>query len=59
MAATPPPPPDAQFETLAADEYLWRLRSYAEPEGEGQARQVDALPVEADLVILRRPIAGG
>jgi hypothetical protein len=28
-------------------------------EGEGQARQVEALPVEADLVILRRPIAGG
>jgi hypothetical protein len=28
-------------------------------EGEGQARQVDALPVDADLVILRRPIAGG
>jgi hypothetical protein len=28
-------------------------------EGEGQARQVDHLPVDADLVILRRPIAGG
>ena len=28
-------------------------------EGEGQARQVEALPVDADLVILRRPIAGG
>jgi hypothetical protein len=28
-------------------------------EGEGQARQVDALPFDADLVILRRPIAGG
>jgi hypothetical protein len=27
--------------------------------GEGEARQVDALPVDADLVILRRPIAGG
>ena len=28
-------------------------------EGEGQARQVTALPAAADLVILRRPIAGG
>ena len=28
-------------------------------EGEGRARQVTALPAGADLVILRRPIAGG
>ena len=28
-------------------------------EGEGQARQVRELPVDADTVILRRPIAGG
>ena len=28
-------------------------------DGEGQARQVRELPVEADMVILRRPIAGG
>jgi hypothetical protein len=28
-------------------------------EGEGQARQVTELPGDADLVILRRPIAGG
>ena len=28
-------------------------------EGEGRARQVEALPVDAELVILRRPIAGG
>ncbi len=28
-------------------------------EGAGQATQVDALPVSADLVIMRRPIAGG
>ena len=27
--------------------------------GEGRAEQVDALPVDAELVILRRPIAGG
>jgi hypothetical protein len=28
-------------------------------QGEGQARQVTELPAGADLVILRRPIAGG
>ena len=28
-------------------------------EGEGQAEQVRELPLDADLVILRRPIAGG
>jgi hypothetical protein len=28
-------------------------------EGEGEARQVRELPADADLVILRRPIAGG
>jgi hypothetical protein len=28
-------------------------------EREGRARQVDELPVDAELVILRRPIAGG
>ena len=27
--------------------------------GEGCAEQVDMLPVDAELVILRRPIAGG
>jgi hypothetical protein len=27
--------------------------------GEGHAEQVQTLPVEAELVILRRPIAGG
>src|SRR5262249_34056570 len=27
--------------------------------GEGRAEQVTSLPVDADLVILRRPIAGG
>ena len=27
-------------------------------EGEGQARQVSELPADAELVILRRPIAG-
>ena len=29
------------------------------PEGEGQATHVRELPREADLVIMRRPIAGG
>jgi hypothetical protein len=28
-------------------------------EGEGHAAQVSELPMDADLVILRRPIAGG
>lgn len=28
-------------------------------EGEGRARQVDELPLDAELVILRRPISGG
>ena len=28
-------------------------------EGEGQALQISELPMDADLVILRRPIAGG
>jgi hypothetical protein len=28
-------------------------------EGEGRATQVDTLPLDAELVILRRPIAGG
>jgi hypothetical protein len=28
-------------------------------EGEGRARQVEELPADAELVILRRPIAGG
>ncbi len=28
-------------------------------EGEGHASQVRELPVDADLVIMRRPIAGG
>jgi hypothetical protein len=28
-------------------------------EGEGRATQVDTLPADAELVILRKPIAGG
>ena len=28
-------------------------------QGQGRAAQVDELPAEAELVILRRPIAGG
>jgi hypothetical protein len=29
------------------------------PEGAGRATQVTELPAEADLVIMRRPVAGG
>jgi hypothetical protein len=29
------------------------------PEGEGRATQITELPAEADLVVMRRPIAGG
>lgn len=29
------------------------------PRGEGRAEQVTSLPVDADLVVMRRPIAGG
>ena len=29
------------------------------PQGEGRAEQVTELPVDADLVVIRRPIAGG
>jgi hypothetical protein len=29
------------------------------PRGEGQAEQVRELPIDAPLVVLRRPIAGG
>jgi hypothetical protein len=29
------------------------------PQGEGRAEQVSELPVDADLVVMRRPIAGG
>ena len=29
------------------------------PQGEGRAEQVTQLPVDADLVVIRRPIAGG
>jgi len=29
------------------------------PEGPGRATQVTELPAEADLVVMRRPIAGG
>ena len=52
---TPPsrPPRSAFREQLDAGYYA------VVSEGEGQARQVTALPADADLVILRRPIAGG
>ena len=52
---------DAAFAT-AAEAFREQLEAgyYAVvSEGEGQARQVTALPAGAELVILRRPIAGG
>lgn len=52
---------DAAFEA-ALDEFRTQLDlGYigTVPEGPGKASQVRELPREADLVILRRPIAGG
>jgi hypothetical protein len=48
---------DAAAAVLRAelDEGLYAVVS----EGEGGARQVNELPADADLVVLRRPIAGG
>ncbi len=52
---------DAAFEAAAAAfaEQLEAGYYAVVTEGEGQARQVRELPADADLVILRRPIAGG
>jgi hypothetical protein len=52
-AASPPAPPAALRASLA-DGYFAVVST-----GEGQATQVSELPVDAELVILRRPIAGG
>lgn len=52
---------DAAFEA-AVEEFRGQLDlGYigTVPEGPGSASQVRELPREADLVILRRPIAGG
>ena len=52
---------DAAFEA-AVGEFRDQLElGYIEtvPDGPGSAAQVRELPREADLVILRRPIAGG
>jgi uncharacterized protein (DUF885 family) len=38
IAAAPAPDWDAQFKAITAREYAWRLKSYAQPEGEGQDR---------------------
>jgi hypothetical protein len=51
---------DAEDAAVAAfraelDEGLYAVVS----RGEGHAEQVSELPLDADLVILRRPIAGG
>jgi hypothetical protein len=53
---------DTGAEALAVAEFRRQLDAgyYAVvSEGEGRARQVAELPMDADLVILRRPIAGG
>jgi hypothetical protein len=53
-------------DAAAVDEAVAALRRELEagfyavvPEGPGKATQVRELPPDADLVILRRPIAGG
>ncbi|MEO8687168.1 MAG: hypothetical protein ABI611_02985 [Solirubrobacteraceae bacterium] len=53
---------DAAAEERAVAEFRRQLDSgyYGMvTEGEGHARQVSELPLDAELVILRRPIAGG
>ena len=53
---------DTEAQELAVAEFRRQLDAgyYAMvSEGEGQARQVDELPRDAELVILRHPIAGG
>jgi hypothetical protein len=51
---------EAQTEAVAAFRAELDAGYYAVvTEGEGRARQVSDLPLDAELVILRRPIAGG
>ena len=51
---------DAQERAVAAFRHELDEGYYAMvTEGEGHARQVAELPLDAELVILRRPIAGG
>jgi len=53
---------ETEAEALAVAEFRRQLDAgyYAVvTEGEGRARQVAELPLDAELVILRRPIAGG
>jgi uncharacterized protein (DUF885 family) len=38
LLAAAPPPPDARFHAVATEEYAWRERIEARPEGEGAAR---------------------
>ena len=54
-------PGDTDFEAAieAFREELDRGFIAVVPEGGSAARQVTELPAEADLVIMRRPIAGG
>jgi hypothetical protein len=52
---------DARFEAAAQEFQGQQALGYigTVPDGPGQALHVRELPREADLVIMRRPIAGG
>lgn len=52
-------PDSVEAAVLALREELEHGYYAVVPRGEGQAEQVRELPVDAPLVILRRPIAGG
>ena len=54
-------PGDSDFEA-AVEEFRRELDAGyigVVPDGPGRATQVTELPAEADLVVMRRPIAGG
>jgi hypothetical protein len=51
--------PSVESAVTAFREELDRGSFAVVPRGEGRAEQVTELPVDADLVVMRRPIAGG
>ena len=51
--------PSVESAVTAFREELDRGSFAVVPRGEGRAEQVTELPVDADLVVIRRPIAGG
>jgi hypothetical protein len=51
--------PSVESAVTAFREELDRGSFAVVPQGEGRAEQVTELPVDADLVVMRRPIAGG